>query len=190
MTEPPEMPPEEYEAATIEFALAGDADAGIEALRLCRAGLDGGVLSPRLAQYLADRLWLIDQAISEAEAVGKAKRSASSARSARDAAIASALCINRSSKRRDPIPEWHLPLAAVGVLLALSGTKPEKCKAAMAEARLILEGKDLGRSEAWSILKAHAPMRKLDPETLQHLAGPQLMEILRTYSQQTKQGQS
>ena len=91
------MTGEEYEAATIQNALAGDADSGREALSLCRAALDAGAISAPLARYLADRLFAIDAALDEAEQLRKVKKSSGSIRSARDAAIAEALCIKRSA---------------------------------------------------------------------------------------------
>lgn len=182
------MTQDEYEAMTLERALAGDADAGREALALCRAGLDHGNLSKALATYLAERLWLIDKALDEAERVRKIKNSSGSVRSARDAAIAEALCIKKASKKpRDPLPEWQVPFAAFGVLLLKAGLRPEQVKGAMDEARQAVEGRDasLHRREAERILKAYLPMHDIDNETLRHLAGP-LRDLLSTYLPQEK----
>ena len=72
------MTPQEYEAkyeaATLAKALEGDADAGREALQLCRAGLDHGNLSRPLAAYLAERLWLVVQMNSKDAAENAAIR--------------------------------------------------------------------------------------------------------------------
>lgn len=182
------MTPEQYEAETLKGALAGNADDGREALRLCREGLDAGNLSRALAAYLAERLWLIDQALDEAEGLRSIKESSGSIRSARDAAIAEALCIKKPAKKpRDPLPAWQQPYAAFGVLLLKAGIKPERVKGAMDEARQRHEGKDasLHRREAEKILQAYLPMHNLDDEMLLHLAGP-LREILPTFLPQAK----
>jgi hypothetical protein len=177
------MTQDEYEVLTIERALDGDPDAGREALGLCRAGLDHGTLSRRLAAYLAERLWQIDQALDEAAKLREVKKSSGSIRSARDAAIAEALCIKRPAvKPRDPFPDWQEKYAAFGALLLKRGAKPEKVKAAMDEARRLHEGKEAGldRRTAERMLAAYAPMRKLDDEMLLRLAGP-LRGLVPTY---------
>lgn len=182
------MTPDENEAETIRLALAGDADAGRAALSLCREALDARSISPRLAQFLADRLWAIDKALDEAERLREVKTSSGSIRSARDAAIAEALCIKRPAvKPRDPFPKWQLQYAAFGVLLLNAGLRPEKVKAAMDEARRLVEKKDEGlhRREAEKILAAYAPLLALDHDLLMHLAGP-LREIVPTYLPQAK----
>ncbi|MBK9362946.1 MAG: hypothetical protein IPM99_18475 [Rubrivivax sp.] len=182
------MTQDEYEAETIRLALAGDADAGRAALSLCREALDARSISPRLAQFLADRLWAIDQALDEAERLREIKTSSGSIRSARDAAIAEALCIKRQAvKPRDPFPDWQRQYAAFGTLLLKAGLRPEKVKAAMDEARRHNEGPDTGldRRTAERMLAAYAPMRDLDNELLMHLAGP-LREIVPTYLPQAK----
>ena len=184
------MSPEEYEAETIKLALAGDPDAGREALSLCRAALDAMQISRPLAAYLADRLWALDMALDEAEKMRSVKKSSGSIRSVRDAAIAEALCIKRPShKPRDPLPDWQVPYAALGALLLNAGVKPERVKASMDEARRLIEGKDEGlhRREAEKILAAYRPMRAFDEELLLHFAGP-LREILPTHFPQPKQG--
>ena len=183
------MTPDEFEAETVARALEGDHEAGREALRLCRAGLDSGTLSRLLAAYLAERLWLIDMAIDDAESLRKIKRSSGSIRSARDAGIAEALCITKPAKKpRDPFPDWQLPYAALGVLLLKAGMKAEAVKGAMDEARQRIEGKDasLHRREAERILRTYRPMHNLDNGLLLHLLGP-LREILPTYLPQPKQ---
>lgn len=182
------MTPEQYEAEILKGALAGDADDGREALRLCRSGLDGGNLSRPLAAYLAERLWLIDKALDEAEALRQIKKSSGSFRSARDAAIAEALCIKKAaSGPTDPLPKWQVPYAAFGVLLLKAGMRPERVKSAMDQARQRLEGTDasLHRREAEKILKAYLPMHNIHDEMLLHLAGP-LRELLPTFLPQAK----
>jgi len=178
---------DEYEAATIKYALAGDPDAGREALSLCRAALDSGNISRQLAGYLAERLWLIDQALDEAEKLRKVKRSSGSIRSARDAAIAEALCIKRPAKKpQDPIPEWQTPLAAVGIYLRRHRATANKCHDAMSDARLATEHKMLDRREAQRILKSHSRMWRLKDCDLLHFAGAAAREILPTYIPRSK----
>jgi hypothetical protein len=179
---------DEYEAETIRRALAGDADAGREALNLCRAGLDAMAISRPLAAYLAERLLAIDKALQEAEQLRGVKKSSGSIRSARDAAIAEALCIKRPAfKPRDPLPDWQVPYAAFGTLLLKAGLRKEQVKASMDEARRLMEGADKGldRSQAGDILRAYLPMREVEDELLLHLCGP-LREILPTYLRQGK----
>lgn len=176
------------EAETLARALKGDADAGQLALRLCYEGLTYGTLSRPLAEYLAARLWLIDEALKEAESLRGIKKSSGSIRSARDAAIAEALCIKKpAQKPRDPLPDWQVPYAAFGVLLLKANMRPEQVKGAMDEARQRIEGTNasLHRREAERILKAYLPMHNLDDEMLLHLLGP-LREILPTYLPQTR----
>ena len=178
----------EYQAETIRCALDGDHEAGREALRLCREGLDHGNLSRELAAYLAERLRLIDDALKEAERLRKIKKSSGSVRSARDAAIAEALCIKRQAKKPcDPMPEWQVPYAAFGALLLKAGLKPEQVKAAMDVARRHVEGKDAGldRREAERILKTHSPMRNFENDRLLDDM-KSLREILPTYRPQQK----
>lgn len=182
------MTQDEYEAETIQRALDGDADAGREALSLCRAALDARSVSPQLAAYLADRLWAIDEALAEADRMRAVKKSSGSVRSARDAAIAEALCINRrAGKPRDPLPEWQEKYAAFGTLLLKAGLRPEKVKAAMDDARRRIENKDAGldRRTAERMLEAYLPMRNLNDEMLLYLAGP-LREIVPTYLPQAR----
>ena len=179
------MTDNEFEFETLARAIDGDADAGREALRLCLAGLDYGNLTTPLAAYLADRLRLVENALGEAEALRSIKKSSGSIRSARDAAIAEALCIKKPAQRPpDPLPQWQVPFAALGALLLKRGMRPEAVKGAMDGARQRIEGKDLDRREAERILAAYLPMRNFDDETLLHLAGP-LREIVPTFYPQT-----
>lgn len=160
----------EYEAATIRRALDGDHEAGREALRLCRSGLDNGTLSRQLAAYLAERLTEIDRALDEADRLRKVKTSRGSVRSARDAAIAEALCIKRpAQKTQDPLPDWQVPYAALGALLFRAGFRPEQVKAAMSHARVEVEGKPIDRADAGRMLVNYSAMLALsDDELLRH----------------------
>lgn len=160
----------EYEAATIRRALDGDHEAGREALRLCRSGLDNGTLSRQLAEYLAQRLWQIDQAIEQAEQLRATKKPSSSIRSDRDAAIAEALLVNRRpGKPRDNFPDWQYRYAALGALLLRAGKRPEKVKVAMEDAREQFEGKPLDRAAAGRILAAYKPMLAMSDDDLLHI---------------------
>lgn len=180
---------EEYEVETLRRALAGDPDAGLEALRLCRAALDAGHISATLRQYLAERLWSLEQALEQVNAMKSAGKSSGSIRSARDAALSEALLLNRSAVGRpsDPFPEWQVKYAAFGTILLKAGWRPEKVKAEMDASRRILEGPNAGldRRTAERILSAYRPMLNLDREVLENLAGP-LREKLPTFQPQEK----
>lgn len=178
---------DEYEAATIERALAGDAEAGREALDLCITGLYAGRISERLAHYVAGRLQLVLDALKDADRLRGVKKSSGSVRSARDGAIADALCINRSTGRpSDPIPDWQTQLAAIGVYLRRKNVRAERAYAAMSQARESIANKTLERREAQRVVKAHGPLWKHSDESLIRLAGPVLREIAPTFLPQTK----
>jgi hypothetical protein len=163
----------EYEAMTIQRALAGDHEAGREALRLCRAGLDHDALSKSLGEYLAQRLWEIDKAIEEAEQLkNNDKASTSTIKSRKAARIEQALLIAKGKKPRDPIPDWQTPLAAFGTILLKTEMRPEKVYEAMSEARARYEGRALERKEAFAILKAFQPMQAMTHLDLLRHAGP------------------
>lgn len=175
----------DYEAATIRRALDGDHEAGREVLRLCRAKLDQGTLSRPLAEYLAQRLWEVDRALEEAERLKGYKASVSTVRSAKAAMIEQALLVAKGKKSRDPIPDWHTPLAAFGTILLRHGKSPEKVYTAMSDARAWYEGLNpktgklatLDRKDAFAILKAFEPMQSMTDADLRHWAGP-LRELL------------
>lgn len=147
---------EEYEQETIDRALAGDHEAGIEALRLCRSGLDSGALSARLADYLAARLHDVLEGIKPDRA----------------------LCIAKGrGKPPDPLPEWRLQLAAFAAILKERGYKPQQVAVAMCEARQNAFNRTLDNSDALKIAKI---LPKLGADHLLHLAGP-YREILEGY---------
>jgi hypothetical protein len=186
------MTDDEYEEMTIKLALDGDHAAGREALRLCREGLDRGVLSVRLSGYLAERLLQVEKAIAESEQLRTVK-GPSSVRSSRDTAIADALRINRPAKKpTDKLPEWQVPYAAFGTLLLNSGMRREKVYAAMDAARFQNEGKNLDRRDAQRIVTNYKPLSEIGralqldksdgigDELLRDMVGP-LREILRSY---------
>jgi hypothetical protein len=170
------LTPAEFEAETLRRAREGDADAARAALDLCRSGLDACDLSKPLADYLAERLWAIEQALDEADKLRQVKRSSGAIRSSRDAAISEALGLNRRKTGRpdDPFPAWKQPYAAFGTLLLKAGLPPERVKAAMDEVRQQVEGPGIGwdRRDAGRLLKDYMPMRALDDDVLLHLTGP------------------
>jgi hypothetical protein len=183
----PALSNNEFEAETIRRALAGDAHAGREALRICCAGLFAGSLSRAMTDYLAERLLLVDQALSLAEELRKVKTSSGSVRSARDSVIAEALCINRPPRRpRNPLPDWQKPYAVLGVLLIKAGMKKADAKRAMMDARMRLEKRSLDPSDAGKILAAYTAMAHLDEELLLHLLGD-LRKELPTYLPRKKE---
>jgi hypothetical protein len=182
----------EFEAETLRRALAGDHEAGREALRLCIEGLGGGPLSRALAEYLAQRLGEIDQALDEADRLKEYIASPSTLRSRKAVLIERALLIAKETKPRDPIPDWQTPLAAFGTILLLAGLRRERVYTAMSEARTMYEGGDpktgktktLDRSEAYKILKTFEPMCSIPEDTLMYLAGP-LRELVPQFLPQT-----
>lgn len=178
------MTPQQFEQETITRAQAGDRDAAIEALRLCSDALRHKKLSASLADYLADRLDALETAIAEVQELRKVgKKSAVNA--AFGTAVADALLVNRRPGRpKDPLPAWKVPYAAFGTLLLKAKVRKAQVTAAMDEARVRTEGKNLERTTAEEILKAHKPMLDLDEERLLHLAGD-LRKILSDFLPQT-----
>ena len=140
----------EYEAETIRLALAGDAEAGREALLLCRNQLAMRTLSPVLADYLAARLNDVLEGI-------KSDR---------------ALCIAKApGKPADPFPEWQQQLGAMAALLTQRGYRPKQIAQALCEARARLHDKPLEDSDAHRIRSKWRPMQSIDEKSLRHLAG-------------------
>lgn len=150
---------EEYEQETISRALAGDHEAGIEALKLCRSGLYAGALSAPLAHYLAERLHDVLEGIKPDRA----------------------LCIAKSpGKPADPFPQWQQRLGAFAAILAQRGYKPKAIADAMCDARASIEDKPLEESDAHRIRSKWKPMQSIDEATLRHLA-ESYWEILTQY---------
>lgn len=150
---------EEYEQETMDRALAGDHEAGIEALRLCRSGLDSGALSARLAHYLAARLHDVLEGIKPDRA----------------------LCIAKGrGQPANPFPEWQQELGAMAALLTKRGYKPKHVALALCNARASVHDKSLEESDAHSIRSKWRPMQALDERLLRELSGNYL-EILEEY---------
>ena len=90
------MAADEFERTTVELALAGDAEAGFDALELCAARLVTGALSEHMRFYLSERLRQVVEGVPPAKA----------------------LCIAREKiKPTDPFPDWEMPLAAFAALM-------------------------------------------------------------------------
>ena len=154
------MTDDEFQAEIIRRALAGDHQAGLEALRLCQHGLDRrGGLSDALRHYLAER-------IGEVLAGVPPKK---------------ALCIATGPGRpKDTFPEWQKHLGVFAALLSQRGYKPREIAFAMCRERAAVHLSGLDESDAYLIAKVWRPMRDLDSELLAELAGP-YGEVLSRY---------
>lgn len=150
------MTNDEYRAETIRAALAGDAEAGREALTLCRDGLEQRTLHSELADYLAARINEILDGVAPDRA----------------------LCIARQVGRpKDELPEWKQHLGALAALLDRRGYKPKQIAVALCDQRAAICDKTLEESDAHKIRKAWEPMQNIGAEEdgeemLLHLAGP------------------
>ena len=163
----------EYENETIRLALAGDAEAGREALLLCRTQLLAmRTLSPALSDYLAARLGDVLEGIKPDRIV-----TSDDFRQA----LLNALRINKGpGKPLDTFPDWEEPLGAVAALLFQRGYKQTKINIALSAARQKNQLKDLDEREARRIRKTYAPMQNLGVDDLMRLAG-RYGEILKEY---------
>ena len=150
---------EDFEKETTRRALAGDRSAGLDALKLCRSGLESGTLSPILARYLAERLNDLLEGIKPDRALNIAKG---------------------PGKPPDPFPEWKQRLGAFAALLTQRGYKPKAIALAMCDARAAIEDKPLEESDAHRIRSEWRPMQEIDEERLQQLADS-YWEILTQY---------
>ena len=163
---------EEYEQETIRLALAGDHEAGREALTLCLTQLAARSLSPVLADYLAARLHDVLEGTKPHRII-----TSDDFRQA----LLNALRINKGTgKPANPFPEWEEPLGAVAALLFKRGYKPTQINVAMSDARQINQSKDLDAKEAYRIRKTYEPMQKMKVKRLELLAG-KYREILKEY---------
>ena len=163
---------EEYERETIRLALEGDHEAGLEALRLCRSGLDAGKLTAHLALYLAERLNDVLEGIKPDRIITSDDYRQ---------AVLNGLRINRPvGKPADPFPEWQQELGAMAALLTQRGYKPKQIALALCNARASVHDKTLEESDAHRIRSKWRPMQAIDRTTLQDLAGS-YWEILKKY---------
>jgi hypothetical protein len=153
------MEKNEYENETVRRALAGDHEAGREALVLCLIGLINGKLSETMAFYLADRL---SQILDDM----KPDR---------------ALCIAKPPhKPSNPFPEWKQELGALAAVLAKRGYQPAQIVRALCDARAIVADKPIDEKDAYRIKKEWGPMRDLDDTMLKTMLGG-YWEILTDY---------
>ena len=160
------------EAQTIKRALAGDHAAGIEALRMCRDGLDSGTLSATLAHYLAERLTDVLVSIQPDRIITSDDYRQ---------ALLNSLRINKGTgKPKDPFPEWQKQLGALAALMVLRGYRPKQINNAVSDARYWIDSKNLDAREARRIRKNFAPMQTLGVDDLMRLAG-KYGEILKEY---------
>lgn len=160
------MTNDEYRAETIRAALAGDAEAGREALSLCRDGLAQRRLHPEFADYLAARINDILDGVPPDKA----------------------LCIARERGRpRDATLDWKKNLGALAALLHLRMYKPKQIAIALCDERAALHNKPLEESDAhkirveWKALQDFGS-EKDGEEMLLHLAGP-YRKVLSKYPQ-------
>jgi hypothetical protein len=150
---------DEYQAETIRRALAGDAEAGREALGLCRDGLNLNRLSIAMQAYLCDRLTDVLDGVPPAKA----------------------LCVAKERGRpKDPFPKWQEHLGAFAALLAIRGYKPAQIADAMCVQRSKLHNLNLDQSDAYRIQAAWAGLREWDYDYALGLVGP-YWEVLSEY---------
>lgn len=171
------MDNQDYVKATIQRAQAGDSEAAIEALRLCRSGLLQGNISSALSKYLSLKLEALDKAIKENDALRTLKASSGSIRSDRLAAFEDALGISKQSGRpKNPFPDWQAPYAAIGIHLQRNGIQPELIKSTLDLIRKAdsVGSNGLDRSQASRILKNYSPLKKIDRSDLREMARPLL----------------
>jgi hypothetical protein len=141
---------------TIERALAGDPDAGMEALRLCREGLDSNCLHPDLRDYLAERITEVLDGVAPPKA----------------------LRVQRQRGRPAiPLPEWRLELGAFAALLTKRGYRPQQVAVAMCDQRQAVENKSLEEADAHSIRTELDGMPDWEERILEQLAGPYLEKL-------------
>lgn len=149
----------EYENETIRLALAGDAEAGREALLLCRGQLDMRTLSPVLSDYLAERITELLEGVRPDRALRIAKG---------------------PGRKPDPLPDWEMHLGALAALLARRGYEVKQIAVALCDQRAAINDLSLELSDAYRIGKTWRPMQDIDDEDLVRLAGP-YKEVLGEY---------
>ena len=145
------MTEDEYRRATIEAALAGDAEAGTEALKLCRSGLDDNNLHADLRYYLAERITDVLDGMKPEHALRIAKP---------------------RGRPADPLPDWQQELGAFAALLKRRGYKPQQIAVAMCDQRAAVHDKPLEESDAHAIRKTWEPMQQMEQQDLEDCAGP------------------
>lgn len=169
------MDPKSYEEATLARAMSGDAEAAVEALRLCRIGLDSNNLSNELRSYLSNVLWELDSALIENKKLSKHKQSSGSVRSDKLALIESALRITKPIGRpKDPLPAWQEPYAAIGIFLQSKSISPTLIHATLDLIRSTstLGTTGLDRKQVHVILQHYTPLKNLSMGDLRIIASP------------------
>lgn len=144
------MTDDEIIAETIRRALAGDAEAGRQALDHCRWGLTRNNLHPDLQSYLAARITDVLDGIKPDRALRIAKP---------------------RGRPPDPLPKWQQELGAFAALLTQRGYRPQQIAVAMCDERRALHDKPLEESDAHAIRVAWEPMQRIAPDRLEDLAG-------------------
>ena len=166
------MDDDEYEAETIRLALAGDAEAGREALLLCRNLLEIGTLSPVLSVYLAARLDDVLEGIKPDRIL--------TPDDVRQALLKALRLAKGPGKPKDPLPDWEMHLGAFAALLVHRGYKRNQIAVAMCDVRADVHEKSLEQSDAYRIGKTWRPMCDMEDEDLLRLIG-NYKEILSKY---------
>ena len=147
-----------FEQSTIDAAMKGDAEAGMEALRIFIAGCDSEKLSHRMLHYIRDRLVNI---VFDGMAPDVA------------------LCLFERGARGGEYPPSEV--AACYFLLLRHGLKPGKAKAAM-QAIFVREHKSISPRLIETTTKQYAPMQNFDDDLLLHMAGTKRKQIARLIS--------
>jgi hypothetical protein len=149
------MTDDDYEQATIAAAMKGDAECGMEALRIFVAGCDSGTLSYRMLHYVKDRFAdIVFDGIQPAVA----------------------LCLfDRRPRGTEYQPE---EVAACYCLLLRHGRKPGEAKAAL-QGIFVRGKKSISQRQIETTAKQYAPLKKFDNALLLNLAGTKRKEIAR-----------
>ena len=162
----------EYENETIRLALAGDAEAGREALLLCRNQLEMRTLSPALSDYLAARLNDVLEDIRPDRIL--------TPDDVRQALLRALRIAKGTGRPKDPLPDWEMHLGAFAALLVHRGYKKKQIAVAMCDVRAEVHDLSLELSDAYRIGKTWRPMIDVEEKDLIPLIGG-YKEILSKY---------
>jgi hypothetical protein len=147
------MTDDEFEQATIAAAMKGDADDGMEALRIFITGCDSGTLSRRMLNYVKDRL---------ADIVFHGIRP--------DVA----LCLYERGVRGVEYPPAEV--AACYFLLLRHGLKPGNAKAAM-QRIFVRRHKSISPKQIEITAKQYARISRFDDDLLLHMTETKRKQI-------------
>ncbi len=158
----------QFEAQTIALARQGDADAGMEAIETCIAGLYANRLSEPMRFYLAQCLIDLVGGMKPTRAMN--------------------IEVERGRGRpANPFPEWEMPLAAFGALLHRRGYSAARIEEAMDRVRQSVYQRPLDPREARRIRKKYRPMQEIGEADLFHLCkGDDLRGLIAEYSPVSK----